>query len=240
MKLPDLHDTELAGVHAWHGDAQALRAAATAAKLASTVNLAARAARTRCRPLKGTALPDHFGNNWDVADRSKMKNGLVTRRHFSITHPPSIERLTPRLDDARGHLAEAADWRERHKTSGVRRLIVGRRTNATLPLTPMSFPCRTRFRFRRWCWFIPRTCACCRRAYRLSGHWQSVTGSQERAKRWSRRRELPRKPASTPMRMAVSLIGRRPTSSKFSAMAAPLSRRKRQHRTCFALVGPLP
>jgi hypothetical protein len=28
MKLPDLHDLELAGVHAWHGDAHALAAGA--------------------------------------------------------------------------------------------------------------------------------------------------------------------------------------------------------------------
>jgi hypothetical protein len=33
MNLPDLHDLEIAGVHALHGDVHALAGAATAAKL---------------------------------------------------------------------------------------------------------------------------------------------------------------------------------------------------------------
>ena len=33
MKVPDLHDLELSGVHAWTGDAHPLAAAAAAAKL---------------------------------------------------------------------------------------------------------------------------------------------------------------------------------------------------------------
>ena len=33
MKVPDLHDLEIAGVHAWHGDVSVLATAAAAAKL---------------------------------------------------------------------------------------------------------------------------------------------------------------------------------------------------------------
>ena len=33
MKVPDLNDLEIAGVHAWHGDMQALGSAVNAAKM---------------------------------------------------------------------------------------------------------------------------------------------------------------------------------------------------------------
>jgi barstar (barnase inhibitor) len=69
MKLPDLHDLEISGVHAWHGDAQALANAAAAAKLRY---MAADLKTVNSKPellsalAKGFKLGDHFGNNWDI------------------------------------------------------------------------------------------------------------------------------------------------------------------------------
>jgi hypothetical protein len=126
MKLPDLHDTELAGVHAWHGDAQALRTAATAAKLRlSTVNLGSAGSKNDVLAAlaKGLALPDHFGNNWDaLADSLEDEEWFGhTGRVISITHSAEYRKTHASdwttLEDI---FAEASDyWRERHKSFWV-------------------------------------------------------------------------------------------------------------------------
>ena len=122
MKLPDLHDTELAGVHAWHGDQHALRAAASAAKLVfSAVNLASSGSKNDVLAAlaKDLALPEHFGNNWDaLADCLEDEEWFGDAgRVISITHSTEYRKTHSAdwttLEDI---FAEAADyWRERHK-----------------------------------------------------------------------------------------------------------------------------
>ena len=122
MKLPDLHDLEISGVHAWHGDLRALAAAAAAAKLrflpadikgvnSKTELLAALA--------KGFKLPEHFGNNWDaladsVEDGEWLgKHGCVVALEHSAAYRKAHGVDWTTLEDI---LAEASDyWRERHK-----------------------------------------------------------------------------------------------------------------------------
>ena len=122
MKLPDLHDLEIAGVHAWQGDAHSLSAAASAAKLRfyaadlkdvnSKVELLAALAN-------GLKLPEHFGNNWDALADS-VEDGEWLGKHGSVValvHAAPYRKAHgidwTKLEDI---LAEAADyWRERHK-----------------------------------------------------------------------------------------------------------------------------
>jgi RNAse (barnase) inhibitor barstar len=122
MKVPDLHDLELSGVHAWSGDPHPLAAAAAAGKLkyfaadlkgidSKTALLAAVA--------EGLKLPEHFGSNWDaLADSLEDgdwvgKNGCV----ITLTHAGAYRKAHgvdwTTFEDI---LAEASDyWRERHK-----------------------------------------------------------------------------------------------------------------------------
>ena len=122
MKLPDLHDLEIAGVHAWHGDTHALAAAATAAKLRF---LAADLKTVNSKPelllalAKGLKLPEHFGNNWDaladsVEDNAWLgKAGCVVALANTASYRKAHGIDWTMLEDI---LAEAADyWRERHK-----------------------------------------------------------------------------------------------------------------------------
>ena len=122
MKLPDLHDLEIAGVHAWHGDLQALGTAVSAAKLRL---LAADLKEVNSKPelLKvlaaGLHLPTHFGNNWDaladsVEDGDWLgKNGCVIALSHSGTYRKAHGVDWTTFEDI---LAEASDyWRERHK-----------------------------------------------------------------------------------------------------------------------------
>jgi len=122
MKLPDLHDTELAGVHAWHGDPQALRSASTQAKLKfRSVDLHGVGSKTDVLAAlaKGLALPDHFGNNWDALADSVEDEDWFGRTGcvIAITHSAEYRKGHAAdwttLEDI---FAEAADyWRERHK-----------------------------------------------------------------------------------------------------------------------------
>lgn len=122
MKLPDLHDLEISGVHAWHGDAQALAAAAAAAKL-RFLSADLKAVTTKAELLaalaKGLKLPEHFGSNWDaladsVEDSDWLgKGGCV----IALLHAGAYRKAHgvdwTMLEDI---LAEAADyWRQRHK-----------------------------------------------------------------------------------------------------------------------------
>jgi RNAse (barnase) inhibitor barstar len=122
MKLPDLHDLEISGVHAWHGDAQALANAAAAAKLRY---MAADLKAVNSKPellsalAKGFKLGDHFGNNWDaladsVEDGEWLgKNGCVIALQHTAAYRKAHGVDWTMLEDI---LAEASDyWRERHK-----------------------------------------------------------------------------------------------------------------------------
>jgi RNAse (barnase) inhibitor barstar len=122
MKVPDLHDLEIAGVHAWLGDTQALSAAASAAKLrflAADLKSVNSKLELLSALAKGLKLPEHFGNNWDaladsVEDSAWLgKGGCV----IALVHAGNYRKAHgidwTRLEDI---LAEAGDyWRERHK-----------------------------------------------------------------------------------------------------------------------------
>ena len=69
MKVPDLHDLELAGVHGWKGDMHPVVTAAAAAKLrchAADLRSVANKSEMLAALAKGLALPEHFGDNWDA------------------------------------------------------------------------------------------------------------------------------------------------------------------------------
>ena len=122
MKLPDLHDTELAGVHAWRGDAHALAAAAAAAKLklrAADLSAVGSKAELLAVLAKGLGLPDHFGNNWDALadciedDDWLGRTGCVIAVTRSAPYRKAHAADWATIEDI---FAEAADyWRERHK-----------------------------------------------------------------------------------------------------------------------------
>ena len=122
MKVPDLSDLEISGVHAWAGDTQPLAAAAAAAKLRFVV-ADLRTVDSKAHLLgavaKGLRLPEHFGNNWDaladsVEDGEWLgRNGCV----IALTHAGAYRKAHSvdwtTFEDI---LAEASDyWRERHK-----------------------------------------------------------------------------------------------------------------------------
>jgi RNAse (barnase) inhibitor barstar len=122
MKLPDLHDLEIAGVHAWQGDVHALAAAASSAKLrflaADLKDVNSKAALLAALA-KGLKLPEHFGNNWDaladsVEDGAWLgKSGSVIALIHTAAYRKAHGIDWTMLEDI---LAEAADyWRERHK-----------------------------------------------------------------------------------------------------------------------------
>ena len=122
MKVPELHDLELSGVHAWSGDVHALAAAAAAAKLGYFVvdlkGVDSKAALL-VAVAKGLKLPEHFGNNWDaladsVEDGEWLgKHGCVVALEHSAAYRKAHGVDWTTLEDI---LAEASDyWRERHK-----------------------------------------------------------------------------------------------------------------------------
>jgi hypothetical protein len=115
MSLPDLHDLEIAGVHALHGDPQALAAAAHAAKLRfhSTDLSGVSSKQSLLAALaKGLKLPTHFGNNWDALADS-MEDGCVIALSNSAAYRKAHGIDWTTFEDI---LAEASDyWRERHK-----------------------------------------------------------------------------------------------------------------------------
>jgi RNAse (barnase) inhibitor barstar len=122
MKLPDLHDLELAGVHGWKGDVHPLASAAAAAKLryhAADLRAVANKSEMLAALAKGLALPEHFGNNWDaladsVEDEEWLgRNGCV----IALSHAGAYRKAHgPDWTTLEDIFAEAADyWRERHK-----------------------------------------------------------------------------------------------------------------------------
>ena len=122
MKLPDLHDLEISGVHAWQGDTSALAAAAAAAKLrvyAADLKSVSSKAELLAAVAKGLKLPEHFGNNWDaladsVEDGEWLgKSGCVIALSHTAAYRKAHGTDWMTLEDI---LAEASDyWRDRHK-----------------------------------------------------------------------------------------------------------------------------
>ena len=122
MNLPDLHDLEIAGVHALHGDVHALAGAAAAAKLRFlTADLKGINSKTELLAAlaKGLRLPDHFGNNWDALADS-VEDGDWLGKHgcvVALAHSgPYRKAHGVDWTTCEDILAEASDyWRERHK-----------------------------------------------------------------------------------------------------------------------------
>ena len=122
MKLPDLNDLEMAGVHGWKGDAHALTAAAAAAKLryhSADLRSAGNKAEMLAALAKGLALPEHFGNNWDaLADSVEDGEWLGKKGCVIALSNSGAYRKAHGIDwtTCEDILAEASDyWRERHK-----------------------------------------------------------------------------------------------------------------------------
>jgi Barstar (barnase inhibitor) len=122
MKVPDLHDLETAGVHAWTGDTSPLAAAAAAAKLrffsADLKGVDNKAALLKA-VAKGLKLSAQFGQNWDAladsvedADWLGRGGGVVALSNAGLYRKAHGVDWTT-FEDI---LAEASDyWRERHK-----------------------------------------------------------------------------------------------------------------------------
>jgi hypothetical protein len=122
MKLPDLHDLEMAGVHAWHGDPHALAGAAAAAKLrylAADLKSVNSKVELMAALAKGCRLPEHFGSNWDaLADSLEDGDWLGNSGcAIALTHTAAYRKAHgPDWTTLEDILAEASDyWRERHK-----------------------------------------------------------------------------------------------------------------------------
>ena len=122
MKVPDLHDLELAGVHGWKGDMHPVASAAAAAKLryhAADLRSVANKSEMLAALAKGLALPEHFGNNWDALADS-VEDGDWLGKHggvIALVHTAAYRKAHgidwTMLEDI---LAEASDyWRVRHK-----------------------------------------------------------------------------------------------------------------------------
>ena len=122
MNLPDLHDLEIAGVHALHGDGHALAAAAGAAKLRFlTADLAHVTSKAELLTslARGLRLPEHFGSNWDaLADSVEDGEWLGKKGCVIALSNSGAYRKAHGIDwtTCEDILAEASDyWRERHK-----------------------------------------------------------------------------------------------------------------------------
>jgi hypothetical protein len=122
MKVPDLHDLEIAGVRTWSGDGRALAAAAGAAKLryvSADLKTVGSKAELLAAVARGFDLPEHFGGNWDaladsVEDSDWLgRNGCVILLAHSGAYRKAHAADWATFEDI---LAEASDyWRERHK-----------------------------------------------------------------------------------------------------------------------------
>ena len=122
MKMPDLTDLDLAGVHAWNGDPAQLAAAASAGGFKyHTADLEGVVSKTDLMKAldEGLSLPSHFGANWDALADSleddewlKHPGAVVFLQHataYRKAHPQDWSTL----EDI---LAEAADyWRDLRK-----------------------------------------------------------------------------------------------------------------------------
>jgi RNAse (barnase) inhibitor barstar len=122
MKVPDLHDLEMSGLHVWSGDTHPLAAAAAAAKLrffAADLKTVDGKPALLAAVAKGLELPDHFGNNWDALADSLEDGDWLGRAGcvIALSHAGPYRKAHgvdwTTFEDI---MAEAADyWRERHK-----------------------------------------------------------------------------------------------------------------------------
>jgi hypothetical protein len=122
MKVPDLHDLDVAGVHAWSGDSHALAAATAAARLrylAVDLKSVASKAELLAAVARGLRLPEHFGSNWDaladsIEDQDWLgKAGCVIALAHTAPYRKAHGADWTMFEDI---FAEASDyWRERHK-----------------------------------------------------------------------------------------------------------------------------
>lgn len=121
MKAPDLANVEAAGVHAWTGAVEPLKAAAAHAHLKFS---ACEVAHANDRAAlfgeldRKLGLPEHFGHNWDaLADVLEDRDWLgKTGRVIAISGVAAYRRDHPTdwatLEDI---LAEACEfWKELH------------------------------------------------------------------------------------------------------------------------------
>jgi len=122
MKVPDLHDLEQAGVHAWSGDPAPIAAAAGTAGLtylaADLQGVVSKADLMKALD-KGLKLPPHFGANWDALadsledDEWLHHHGAVVLLQHTGAYRKAHAQDWSTLEDI---LAEAADyWRELRK-----------------------------------------------------------------------------------------------------------------------------
>ncbi|HEX8013575.1 MAG TPA: barstar family protein [Casimicrobiaceae bacterium] len=122
MKTPDLAVVADAGVRDWAGAPEAIKAAATAARLhCRVIDLHGVGGKTQLLSVlgKGLKLPEHFGNNWDaLADCLEDDDWLgnhgiaIVLRHaagYRKAYRVDFETLTDILSEA------AEYWQERHK-----------------------------------------------------------------------------------------------------------------------------
>ncbi len=175
MKVPDLSDLEISGVHAWSGDTQPLAAAAAAAKL-RFVSADLRTVDSKVQLLgavaMGLKLPEHFGNNWDALADS-VEDGEWLGKHGCVIALDACGRLSQGarhgLDHVRGH-----------PRRGVR--LLARAAQALLGFRELS-AARLPFKIPVSALIVVytqdlRVLLIERADY--PGHWQSVTGSQEK------------------------------------------------------------
>lgn len=121
MKAPDLSSLDDSGVHEWKGATEALKAAASQARLRfAQVDLgkAKDKATLFAEVDRALALPDHFGHNWDaLADVLEDRDWLgKAGRVVVLAHAGAYRKDHPTdyatLEEI---LAEAAEfWQERH------------------------------------------------------------------------------------------------------------------------------
>lgn len=121
MKTPDLANVEGAGVHAWSGAAEPLKAAATQAHLAFTACDLAHAndrAALFAEIDRKLALPEHFGHNWDaLADVLEDRDWLGKSGRVILIKGVAAYRKDHPTDWATFEdiLAEAVEfWKELH------------------------------------------------------------------------------------------------------------------------------
>ena len=122
MNIPDLSQAADAGVHDWHGSPDALKSAASAAKLRfCSIDLHGVISKSDLMAAlaKGLKLPEHFGSNWDaLADSLEDSDWLgphgivAVLRHsapYRKAHAADWETLTDIFSEA------AEYWHDVHK-----------------------------------------------------------------------------------------------------------------------------
>jgi RNAse (barnase) inhibitor barstar len=122
MKLPDLAVATDAGVRDWAGAPEAVKTAASAARLkCAVVDLHGLGGKTQLLSAlgKGLKLPEHFGNNWDaLADCLEDDDWLGNHGIAIVLRHAAAYRKSYRVDwdTLTDILSEAAEyWQERHK-----------------------------------------------------------------------------------------------------------------------------